>query len=39
MVFNKGSLVLSHTLLLTKGWPQSENLKKKEKSQEIKQLI
>ena len=38
-VFNKGSLVLSHILLLTKGWPQSGNLRKKEKSQGIKQLI
>ena len=33
-VFNKGSLVLSHTLLLTKVWPQPGNLRTKEKSQE-----
>ena len=34
-VFDKGSPVLSHSLLLTKGWPQSGNLRKKEKSQGI----
>ena len=39
-VFDKGSPVLSHSLLLTKGWPQSGNLKKKKrKVREFKQLI
>ena len=38
-VFNKGSLVLLHTLLLRKGWPQSGNLRKKREKSEFKQLI
>ena len=39
-VFDKGSPVLSYSLLLMKGWPQSRNLRgKKRKVREFTQLI
>ena len=39
-VFDKGFPVLSHTLLLMKGWPQSGNLReKKRKVKELRQLV
>ena len=42
-VFDKGFPVLSHSLLLMKGWPQSGNLRggggEGEKSRELKQLV
>ena len=39
-VFDKGFPVLSHSLLLMKGWPQSGNLReKRRKVKELKQLV
>ena len=39
-VFDKGFPVLSHSLLLMKGWPQSGNLREKmRKVRELKQLV
>ena len=39
-VLDKGFPVLSHSLLLMKGWPQSGNLReKRRKVMELKQLI
>ena len=39
-VFDKGFSVLSHSLLLMKGWPQSGNSKeKRRKVRELKQLV
>ena len=39
-VFDKGFPVLSHSLLLMKGWPQAGNLReKRRKVRELKQLV